>query len=73
MITAQWLAETEAALVLALEACRLARQDANDPVSGDGIRGDMKVALTTLDHHVGVARGTTQAAMRAELAAGARP
>ena len=66
MNAAQWLADTETALVLALEACRLARVDAASEVGADGIRGDLTVALTTLDHQIGVAHGTTRAAMKAE-------
>lgn len=66
MNTARWLADTETALVLALEACRLARVDADVELGADGIRGDLAVALTTLDHQIGVARGTTRAAMKAE-------
>ena len=66
MNAAQWLADTETALVLALEACRLARVDAATEVGADGLRGDLAVALTTLDHQIGVARGATWAAMRAE-------
>lgn len=66
MNAAQWLADTETALVLALEACRHAREDASSEVGADGLRGDLTVALTVLDHQIGVAHGTTRAAMRAE-------
>ena len=66
MNAAQWLADTETALVLALEACRDARVDAASEVGADGLRGDLTVALTILDHQIGVARGTTRAAMKAE-------
>jgi hypothetical protein len=67
-----WLAECEAALVRALEACREARRGAETPPCADGLRGDLTSALHELDAHVGVARAATTSAMAAEgIATGA--